>query len=114
MTHVHLGTQIHLDTRFGRGGFEIATPSAVDGLEFAGVGLVQVTGGKLIAGGTGVTGQTEHFYLAGFDSDGRLDRGFGQNGEAVSVLAASGSALAVQPAPKLPPTRWSEPVRRWF
>ena len=78
MTHVHLGTQIHLDTRFGIGGFAITTPSAVDGLEFASVGLVQVTGGKLVAGGTGVRGQTEHFYLAGYDSDGHVDRSFGR------------------------------------
>jgi uncharacterized delta-60 repeat protein len=102
MTRVHLGTQIHLDTRFGNGGFAIATPSAVDGLEFADVGLVQVTGGRLIAGGTGVSGQTEHFYLAGYDSDGRVDRGFGQNGDTASAIAASGSALTLQPATKPP------------
>lgn len=108
MTHVHLGTQIHLDTRFGIGGFAITTPSAVDGLEFASVGLVQVTGGKLVAGGTGVRGQTEHFYLAGYDSDGHVDRSFGQNGEVASTLAATGSALAVQPATK-PLRRLQEP-----
>lgn len=102
MTNVRLGTEIHLDTRFGTGGFAITTPSAVDGLEFPDVGLVQVLGGKLVAAATGVTGDVEHFYLAGYDSAGHVDRSFGDNGETVSAIAANGSTLVVQPATKPP------------
>lgn len=103
MTHVHLGTRIHLDTSFGEGGLSVPRPTIVDGLAFPNVGLVQAPGGRLVAGATGVVGDTEHFYLVAFGPDGRLDQTFGRNGEAVSAMAAQGWALALLPAPEFPP-----------
>ena len=102
MTQAQLGRQLHLDATFGSGGFAIASPAAVVGLEYANVGLAQVTGGRLIAGGTGLIGETDHFYLTGHAPDGGLDASFGHNGEVVSSIEARGWALAVQPASRAP------------
>lgn len=108
MTHVHLATRVHLDPSFGAGGFATPQPVVVDGLQFPDVGLVRAPGGTLVAGATGLIGETEHFYLVACNPDGGLDPTFGRNGETVSSIPARGSALALQPAPKLPDGRERE------
>jgi len=92
-------TSIGLDSSFGDGGFVVPTSKVIEGLAFSEVGLVRTQRGKLLAGGTGLIGTDEHFYIAGYEPDGQLDQSFGQNGEVVSRIGARGFAFVLQPAP---------------
>lgn len=94
-------TQVSLDQTFGHGGFVLPAPNAFDGLSVNTVGLVRADSGKLVAASSVQTASSEHFFLAAYDAEGRPDTGFGEDGVAASKLSASGSALALQPVPRL-------------
>jgi uncharacterized delta-60 repeat protein len=94
-------TQISLDQNFGDGGFVISTSNATDGLSINTVGLVRANDGKLLAASSVLTSGGEHFYLAAYDAEGRPDTGFGEDGVVISAIFANGSALALQPVPRV-------------
>ncbi|MBV9096186.1 MAG: hypothetical protein JO132_20315 [Streptosporangiaceae bacterium] len=94
-------TQVSIDPSFGDDGFVAPAANAFDGLSTNTVGLVRADGGKLVAASGVLMASDEHFYLAAYDAEGRPDTGFGEDGVVVSKISASGSALALQPVPRL-------------
>ncbi|MGH2689343.1 MAG: Calx-beta domain-containing protein, partial [Actinomycetota bacterium] len=86
----------NLDKSFGTGG--VVTSEAGAGAEAWGLALQ--SDGRLLVGGTTVSGATRSFVLLRYEADGELDGTFGNGGSAVTSFPgrnADGHAIAVAP-----------------